>query len=165
MDATHIHLMVNHIPILFIPVALIILIWGWMRDIKPFQTLSMWGFILAAVAAYIAFESGEGAEETVERLAGVREQFIHEHEEWAEWSLWGSIILGIAAIAGLYIDRIKKQGSSLLISALIILALVTSGLMAYTAYLGGQIRHTEIRSQQTQVDQPAEEPESEGNDH
>lgn len=165
MDATHIHLIINHIPILFIPVALLIFIWGWMRDIKPFHTLSMWGFILSAVAAYIAFESGEGAEDTVERLAGVGEQFIHDHEEWAEWSLWGSIALGLAAIAGLYTDRMKQRAKKIVMSALIILALITSGLMTYTAYLGGQIRHTEIRSQQTQVDQPTEQPESEENDH
>lgn len=157
MDAAHIHLVVNHIPILFTPLALIILIWGWMRDVKSYVRLSMWGFIIAGVFAYIAFQSGEGAEEIVEGVIASGEQFIHDHEEWAEWSLWGSLILGVLSIAGLYVDTYLQKLKKTLLVGIIILSSFNSGILAYTAYLGGQIRHSEIRPQQTQVDQPSSE--------
>lgn len=155
MDATHIHLIINHLPILVTPIALLILIWGLIRDIKAYRSLSMWGFILAGITAYIAFESGEGAEDTIEQLAGISEQFIHDHEELAEWSLWASLALGLLAVGGLFMDRMKEVGRQLLVGAIIVLSLLSSISMAYTAYLGGQIRHSEIRPQQSQFIQPA----------
>ena len=58
----------------------------------------------------------------------------------------GVVMLGMAALAGLLLfrggERVPTWFGSLMLAA----SLMVSGLMAWTANVGGQIRHTEIRS-------------------
>jgi hypothetical protein len=55
-------------------------------------------------------------------------------------------VTGIAALIGLIIFRRAEKLPGWVIGAALVLSLATSGLMGWTANLGGQIRHTEIRA-------------------
>lgn len=151
MNAVHLHLMVNHIPILATFFSLCILAWSQYKGNKSFFSLAMIGFIIAGVFSIIALQSGEAAEEIVEHLAGISGDVIHEHEEMAETANWLAVLLGIGGITGLFIQ--KKKESLMKISGLILLliALISTGVFAYTAYLGGQIIHQELESN-TQIE-------------
>ena len=80
-------------------------------------------------------------EEMVEHLSGFSENLVEQHEEAALIATIGLSLLGIAALVGLFYRGVRRWYPK----AVLLGALLVSGLMAWTANLGGQIRHTEIR--------------------
>lgn len=145
MDATHIHLMANHVPLLATIFSVLILGWGIFKHNVSFQNLAMVGFIIAGVFSIIALQSGEGAEDIVENLPGVTESFIHDHEEAAETTNWIAIAVALVSLAGFWVRRMKATFMKKHLWILLVGSVVSAGMFSYTAYLGGQIRHTEIR--------------------
>jgi hypothetical protein len=53
---------------------------------------------------------------------------------------------GVVALAGLILFRRAEKLPGWIVAATLVFSLATSGLMGWTANLGGQIRHTEIRA-------------------
>lgn len=166
MDATHIHLMVNHVPLLATIFSLLILGWGMFKHNESFQNLAMIGFIIAGVFSIIALQSGEGAEDIVENLPGVTESFIHNHEEAAETTNWIAIAVALVSLGGFGVRRLKATFMRTYLWILLLGSVVSAGMFSYTAYLGGQIRHTEIRPDVTATQtQPADEYSTSENDN
>lgn len=147
MNAAHYHLMLNHVPVLATYFSLVVLLWGLIRKNDSYKTVAYVGFVVAAIFSIVAVQTGEGAEEIVEGLSGVSESIIHEHEEAAEGAQWVSIVLGIVALGGLFLKNFSRNIKKYLATVAVVLGFVSAGYMAYTAYEGGQIRHTEIRDQ------------------
>ena len=68
-----------------------------------------------------------------------------EHEEAADYANICVIVLVVGSIAMAACDRYKKKYLKVTQIFLILAALFSSTVMARTAFLGGQIRHTEVR--------------------
>jgi uncharacterized membrane protein len=102
--------------------------------------------IISSIGAVIAYLTGEGAEETVEKIQGVSESMIDQHADFAVYALVSLSILGVAALIGLFLTLIKSTLSGTIASITLVISLISFGLIARTGYLGGQIRHTEINS-------------------
>ena len=146
MDLTHLHLMLNHLPVVGVIFGFLILLWGFLRGYEEVKNVGLVILIFTAAAAVPVYLTGEPAEEAVENLPGVAEQIIEIHESSALLSLILAIVTGAGALAAL----ILKQLSFVAIArfsgiAVLLLSFVTGAFMARTANLGGQIRHTEIR--------------------
>ena len=143
MSAAHIHLMLNHVP-LFGALAVTIL-FGVALALRQ-QGVARAGLVVALLAAAVAvvvYLTGEPAEELVENLAGVSEPAMETHEEVA---LVATILLGAFALLALYALLAFRHGVSMRFTKLLlVLSLVPLAAVAYTSYLGGQIRHSEIR--------------------
>ena len=143
MNAAHIHLMLNHVP-LFGAVAMTILfvIALALRQ----QGVARAGLVVAlltAVVGIVVYLTGEPAEELVENLPGISEAAMETHEEIA---LVATLVLGAFALVALYGLFAFRHGVSMgFTKSLLILSLLPLAAIAYTAYLGGQIRHSEIR--------------------
>ena len=155
MDLTHLHLMLNHLPVVGVIFGFLILLWGFLRGYEEVKNVGLMVLIFTAAAAVPVYLTGEPAEEAVENLPGVTEQIIELHESSALISLILAVVTGTGALATL----ILKQFSSAAIArfsgaAVLLLSFVTGTFMARTANLGGQIRHTEIR-QSAPTDNPA----------
>ena len=90
--------------------------------------------------------TGEGAEEVVENINGVSENFIESHEEAAETFAILSYILGGISLLGLWASFKQKSFSSIISIATLIFAFVVLFFAKQTGTTGGEIRHTEIRS-------------------
>jgi len=88
--------------------------------------------------------TGDGAEEAVEHLADVTKSSIDVHEELAEKAIWLMGILGLTSLIGIYAIAKKLSFSKMLSLIILFISLATFGLFARVGYLGGQIRHTEI---------------------
>ncbi len=89
--------------------------------------------------------SGEGAEHVVEHLAGVTDELIHAHEEAAEKALAGALLLSSVA-AGALFAAFKYHGLlHKATHATLLLSVPVIAWLAYTAHLGGLVRHTELR--------------------
>jgi uncharacterized membrane protein len=156
MDSTHLHLMLNHFPVLGIMIGFLILLWGVLRGFEEVKTVGLVVLVLTAIAAIPVYLTGEPAEEIVENLPGVSEQIIELHEDSALFSLILAIATGVLAFAGLIFKRFSSANvARFSMYAVLLLSFISGTLMARTAYLGGQIRHTEIR-QSTDQTIPAE---------
>jgi uncharacterized membrane protein len=146
MNAAHIHLLLNHIPLIGTAFAILLFVAGIVRKSAELKKASMWIFVIAALITIPVFLSGEPAEEIVEHLPGVSEPIIEQHERAALFTLIVIEVLGAVSLAGLFFSRRSTDFPKLLAGAVLGIAVVAGGAMAWTANLGGQIRHSEIRS-------------------
>lgn len=145
MNSVQMHLALTHVPVILSLVGLIMLIVAFF--IKN-TTLTKTAYILllvAGVAALPVFFSGEGTEEAIENLPGVSETIIEKHEDVAKLAMFAVVSAGLLALAALFTFR-WQVAARVFKTVVLILAIVSGGLMAQTAHLGGQIRHTEIRN-------------------
>jgi len=144
MTQTHIHLLITHLPIFGSLLGGLVLAHG--IGTKSIQTniAGYYILILSSIGAGISYLTGEGAEETVEKLPGVIESSIKQHEEFALFALISLIILGVAALVGLVLTIIQSGFTRAIAMIVVFIAAISFGLVARTEYLGGQIRHTEI---------------------
>jgi hypothetical protein len=145
MNAALLHTLSTHLPVLGILFSSILLIYGMIRKSAEVKRAAFIGYVLTSLTALPAYFSGEEAEEIVEGLPGVTEQYIEEHEEFAKLSFIGVEIIGAISIAGLFAARKNANSINLFSKGIMLPALVVVGMMAWTAHLGGMVRHTEIR--------------------
>lgn len=149
MNDAHLHMVVNHFPIIGTIFGLGILIIGIVLKNKSVKTVAYVLFIIAALFGAFSMGTGEGAEELVEDMPSVGKQIIHEHEELAETLALLLYIIGAFSILSLYFS-IKKivfeKHTSILV---VILALVAVFFAKQVGTSGGEIRHTEIRANAT----------------
>ncbi len=162
MNGAHWHLVVNHLPIIFPFVGAIVMIAGLVSKSEAVKRTSLMIFVLGALASVAAMSTGEGAEEVVENIAGVTENYIKTHEEAAETFAILSYVLGGISLVGLWASFKQKTFSSILTLSTLTLSFVVLFFAKQTGTTGGEIRHTEIR---TGAALPAAvEGEEEGND-
>ncbi len=145
MDSTHAHLMLTHFPIIGTLIGTALLLLGVWKKNPVIQEISLAIIVFMAIAAIPVFLTGEPAEESVENLPGVIESIIEEHEEAAELAFWTMIATGVISLISIAFSRLKNTGANAFIMLSLVLSIITTGLMARTGYLGGQIRHSEIR--------------------
>lgn len=144
MNWSHLHLIVNHLPVLGILFALLLLAVGLLKGSEDLQKAALTAFILTGICAVVAYLTGEPAEEVVERLPGINKAAIELHEKAAVAALSGAVTLAVASIVTLLLRRSSLYRASA--ALVLLLSIAIFGLMGWTANLGGQIRHSEISS-------------------
>jgi uncharacterized membrane protein len=145
MTDAHLHLVVNHFPIIGTIFGLGILISGMVLKSNTTKNIAYVLFIVSAVFAFLSMYTGEGAEEMVEDFPNIGKKIIHDHEELAEKLALITYVLGLISIGGLY-TNIKNHAKANLVSYLaIVVAIVGVILAKEVGTSGGEIRHTEIR--------------------
>lgn len=146
MDPVHIHLFLNHVPIIGSIGGAMILAYGLLRQSDEVKRLALGVLIVTALVAIPVFLTGEPSEDVVERLAGVSEPMIEQHEDAAKIALIISIIAGVIALVALFFTFAKAEIGKLLVWVALVAAVLSAGAMARAGNLGGQIRHSEIRA-------------------
>ncbi|MEW6277136.1 MAG: hypothetical protein AB1758_00835, partial [Candidatus Eremiobacterota bacterium] len=144
-----------HLPILGIPFGLALLVYGVLRHQQEIQKLALAVFVLCGLALVPVYLTGEPSEEAVENLPAVSEPILEQHEDAARLSLIVVELLAAGSLLGLAAYRRHDVPGGVIVP-LMLLALLSSGSLTYTGYLGGQIRHSEIRAGSAVV-VPAEE--------
>lgn len=150
MNSVQIHLLLNHLPLFGSLFGTAILAWGLLQKQEPVKRLGLYLMLGSALAVLPVYFSGEGAEEAVEHLPGVLENLIEAHEDWAKAAMLLTEIVGLGALGGVIWSFKRQQLPMTFALVLLLLGAVNGGVMAETAHLGGQIRHSEIRSGSTQ---------------
>jgi uncharacterized membrane protein len=145
MNWAHLHLALNHVPVIGLPIVLLLLGWGIVKRSAELVKASFGLIILLAVVTVIVQVTGEPAEELVEGLPGVVESMIEAHEESALLGTIGVAVVGVIALFGLWRLGTGKILPQWYASAVLIAGVFVAGLMVWIANLGGQIRHSEIR--------------------
>jgi uncharacterized membrane protein len=147
MNIVHLHLLLNHVPVIGAIFALLLLAFGILKKSDDLKKASFGAFVIAALIAIPVYLTGEPAEELVENLPGVSESLIERHEAAALLALIGIIAVGTITLVGLVLFRGNRKIPAWFSYLSLMVALAAGGLMAWTASLGGQVRHSEIRAE------------------
>ncbi|MEN9928623.1 MAG: hypothetical protein RLZZ231_544, partial [Bacteroidota bacterium] len=122
MNEAHLHMVVNHFPIIGSIFGLGILVISLIIKNKSVQNVAYGLFILSALFGAISMATGEGAEEIAENLPDVTHQIIHEHEEMAEKLAILLYALGSLSILGAYLDNKKHPLSKFVTYVVLIIS-------------------------------------------
>lgn len=145
ISPAHWHLLVNHFPIILVMTGALFFILGFIMKKPWLHNAALLLTILAALAGFIANQTGEGAEESVEELPGISHQAIHIHEETAETGLIIILITGIVAVISTLVNMKNKKTGRIFLIITMLATFASSGYMGYVGLTGGEIRHSEIR--------------------
>lgn len=146
IDSIYLHLALNHVPVVGVILCAAFFLAAWFRRSADIQVMTSFALIAIALVTIAVYLSGDKSEHRVEELPGVSESFLEEHEDTGFNAMVLVELLGTLALVNLLVYRARRTTPRPLGALLLLLALVTSGVLIWTANLGGQIRHSEIRS-------------------
>lgn len=146
MSLVHLHLMLTHLPVLGVLFGTLLLVVGVVRENDVLRRTALVVFLVSGVLAGATYLTGEPAEEAVEHLPGVSEAIIELHEEAALVATLAGAGLAIISVVGLIRYRKGKPIGTGFATVVLLLGIAVTAAMTWTANLGGQIRHAEIRS-------------------
>jgi len=145
MNDAHIHLLVNHLPIILPMIAVIARIVAFFMDSDALKRFAMIILILSGICAFASMQSGERAEEVIESTVFFSETHIEAHEEAAETFAIFSYVIAAMAIVSLWADFKKKSFAVIMTEITLGLCIVSFYFAQKTGTTGGEIRHEEIR--------------------
>ena len=146
MKQTHLHLLITHLPIFGSILGGFVLAYGLWTKSNHTKIAAYTLLIISSIGAGISYLTGEAAEETVENIQGVAKEMIEQHEEFSLFALIALIASGVVSILGLFLTFRKSSLIRTVALITLFISLISFGLVAWTGYLGGQIRHTEINA-------------------
>lgn len=161
LDAPHLHLLTNHIPIFVTGSGLIVMgIALWKRDHLARQ-IALLLVSIGNAGAVLTYWLGQQSYKAVRGLADESGQgWLDLHMERAEQVIWIYWLAVIGSVAALLWCRRGKRFTALATCTAGALAAVTIALSSWIADAGGKIRHSEFRSME-----PAPEAEESPHSH
>lgn len=156
MNPAHLHLLVNHFPLIGFVFSILLLSIGLLRLNKDFVNAALLIILISGILSIITYLTGEPAEEVIKKLPNFSENLVEAHEEAAELAIWfiGATTLLSGASIWLAIKRIfPPKGLLIAILALNLITLISIG---RTNNLGGRISHPEIRNTNDTLPVPVE---------
>lgn len=145
MNAAHLHLALNHLPVVGLLFALGVFVFGRVLRSDVTMRVGLWMFVASGLLSIPAYLTGEPAEEMVEKLPGIAEALIEKHEDAASIAFAGALLAGVLAGGALFLARGGRAVSTMAFLIVAVVAVGAAGSMAWTAKLGGEIHHPEIR--------------------
>ena len=144
-NLAHLHIAINHIPVVLIPAVLVIVsVAAWQKSVPVLRT----GIVVAWVAglfAGAAYLTGDAAADVVMAVDKAQQKtldpIVGEHDDSAGWALGASVLLAAAGVWGWRRGTVGREVTL----PLLVLSALGSAIVLRTAELGGQIRHPEAR--------------------
>jgi hypothetical protein len=144
MNLVHVHLLLNHVPVIGILIGLCLFfgaIAGKSNELRRASLVLFLGIALLTIPAYL---SGNAAEQAVRNLPGISSTVIAAHQNAALLAYLFMEVMGAVAWFGLWQFRRNARFGRGTLGIVLLLSLATTCLMANAAYIGGAIRHPEI---------------------
>jgi hypothetical protein len=167
-NAAHVHLLVNHFPIvgafLAIPVLLLALLLRKERGLLLAGTLLL---VVVAASGWFSVQSGEKAmdlldgQEEAKWAETYQEADVGEHEDRAELAMWfayPTAVLSILVLAAAHVRPADNPLGRVWIGVVLAAAVATGLAMAWAGNAGGVIMHREIRGDSLDTTKVAPEP-------
>ena len=146
MNSTHIHLLLNHFPIIGTLIGSAILLYSIIKNQNTGKLTGSFIILIMAIIAIPVLLTGEPAEESVEHLSGISKTLIHDHEEASEKAFWLMEVTGILSFLAILLLKIKSALASKAFWICFAFSAATFFAMAWAGNLGGKIRHPETSS-------------------
>jgi hypothetical protein len=144
-NPAHVHMWLNHVPTVGFGLALAIFLVGRWKRRDDLTRTGLVLFFVVAVVAIATYLSGNAAEPRLQDRPGVSPGAIRAHEDAALLAFAFTEVTGFAAWLGLWHWRRVPVLRGGYLPVVLLLAVVSFGLMARAAELGGEIRHPEIQ--------------------
>jgi len=144
MNAAHLHLMFNHLPIVGLGFAILLNLLAVFGKSPEVKKLSCWFYILIGLLAILPILTGDGAGEILETYPGISKDAIENHETWAYIFFYGLMLNGVLSLTALWFSRKKPELVKKLGLATLVIALVLLFFAYQTGVTAGKIRHPEI---------------------
>src|SRR5207302_433567 len=151
MNYAHLHLLLNHFPIIGTIIGLSLLLLSFVGDNRDLRRSGLIIFAAGALLAIPAFLSGFGARIMLSRDPGVSSALLERHEAAAMLSLWFMETTGGLALVALWRSHRTPRRARWHLPVVVLFALLTVGLMGRTGETGGDIRHPEMRASQEAI--------------
>jgi uncharacterized membrane protein len=145
MNGAHLHLILNHVPVIGLGLSMVVLATGMLRRSDEIVRAGALLLVLIALITIPVYLTGEPAEDVLHDMAAVNDDLIHAHEDVAVWAMILIEVLGAGALVGLAFFRREDALPGWFAPSLLALALVSMALVGWTSYLGGEIMHPEAR--------------------
>lgn len=145
MNGAHLHLILNHFPIIGLLFGLVLLAVAQLRQSRDLARTGMFALVVIALITIPVYLTGEPAEEIVEHLPGFSEEILERHEWAALIAIFLTEIVGVVALVGLLVYRPPKQMPGWFLPTLLALCLIAVGWVGWTSSVGGQVSHEEAR--------------------
>jgi uncharacterized membrane protein len=144
MNAIHLHLILNHIPIVALGLGLLIRVLSLLWKSQDVRKVGLILLLVAGIFVIPTYFSGENAEEIMESFP-VSHDAIEEHEHAAKPAAIAVGLTGLLALIALVYSRKSGNIPNLLLVILLIANMASLGMAINTGYTGGLIRHTELQ--------------------
>ena len=148
-NLTHLHLLLNHFPTVGFLIGLGLFLAAIVGKSENLKRASLVIFFLIALLAIPTYLSGKAAQQAITGRPDVPEALIEMHQDSALLALVFMELTGFVAWLGLWQFRRISRPARWNLTAVFLLSIITFGLMARTAIMGGEIRHPEIRTEGT----------------
>ncbi len=143
MFITHLHLLLNHVPVISLFFALAFFVFGKLLQNKSWLALGS-GFILfAGFSIILVFLTGHGAEDFIEKSTFFNHSHFETHEEAGNLAFIATLIAAATVLLQLVLNFFDRKPRTLPL-IIFLLALLSFGLNARAGYYGGKIRHNEL---------------------
>jgi uncharacterized membrane protein len=144
MNLAHVHLLLNHFPTIGFGIALALYFAALIGKKDDLHRASLVIFFLIAAVAIPTYMSGNAAEEVIkDKVAG---GLIRAHEDAALQGFIVMEITGFLAWLALWQYRLLRRAPGWSTPVILVLSVISFGLMARAANLGGAINHPEIQT-------------------
>jgi uncharacterized membrane protein len=144
MDWDHIHIMINHFPVILAVMGAVVALLGVLRGRRGVWMYATASLTLAGLTAVATYFSGRAAEDVVRHAWYIGRGSIHTHEDAA---LVATIATAVAAlVAAVAWRRLVRYPREITLpgglrTAVVLTALASAGSIGYASWLGGQITH------------------------
>lgn len=146
MNATHLHLMLNHFALVGFVFSLLLLLIGLTKSNENFLRAGFFIILISGVLTVPTYFSGEPAEDILKASSNFSEDLVEEHEAAAGFAIGFIELTAVVAGLGLWQSISKNLRSKKIVGVVLALNIFTLTVIARTSYLGGQISHPEIRN-------------------
>lgn len=145
MNQAHLHLLLNHTPILGSLFGFVLLLIAVVRRLPGLTRTGLGTLLAAAVLAVPTNATGEGAERVIQHQPGISQALIEAHAQSADYALGAIGLTGALALLSLVLLARAPARAVLFTRLTLLVAGLSFGLLARTGNLGGQISHPETR--------------------
>jgi uncharacterized membrane protein len=143
MNYAHLHLLLNHFPIIGSIVGLglfLVSFFGKNQDLRRASYITFIGIALITIPAFL---TGFGAQQMIKGGSGVSDALIRRHESSALLSMWFMEVTGALALIGLWQSQTIARPARWNVAAVLIFSILVVVLIGRTGNTGGDIRHPE----------------------
>lgn len=148
MDWIQLHLALNHIPVIGIPVLILLLLVAWWRKRPEIIRFLLWSLLWLALAAIAIKFTGDFAVEQFPKQFASVSKLVEAHEESADQATTGVFFLFLMTAITLFFARAGKPFKRWTVELVLLLGFAAILLYARSAHTGGQISHPELRTGQ-----------------
>lgn len=148
MLLTHIHLMLNHLPIFGMIVLLFLMTHAVIFKKEKLIKTYLWYFAAAALVTLPVFLTGDPSSDILKTVfPNVNNEIIENHETFGYVSLIISLVLGISGLIALRYFKGREILPSWFKYSYLIIALLSVLAFSWTGKTGGEIMHSEINAE------------------